>query len=296
MSKKTLPIILMIGAFLLFGCSSPNSPANEDSQPITTQQEQTEPTETIPAAQEPTNTVEPQETPTEEASIPTPEESQIDSESLCGHPYFPIIDGATWTYDAGIDEDYTLRIEETDEDSFRMVQEMLNEDVIYTVDWFCSEDGILRGSFGQADLINQAASDDETPEFQFETLEWEGQTLPSPELLDIGYTWTSFYQLAASLDLEIFSQSMQMDVIVDHEIASIEEVTVPAGTFPEALRVDSDGQIIMFLIAGEDSTPVSSFNFYYQTWYVEGLGMVKTSSEVSGFSTGVTLTESSLLD
>ena len=296
MSKKTLPLILIIGAILLFGCSSPSSPAIENTQPTEAQQEQAEPTETIPPAQDPINTEEPQDTPTEEASTPPPEEPQADSQSLCSHPYFPIIDGASWTYDAGLDEDYTLRIEETDEDSFRMIQEMMDEDITYAVDWYCTEDGILRGSFGQLDLLNQAAGGEESAEFQFETLEWEGQTLPSPESLETGYTWTSFYRLSASLEIESFSQSTEMSVVVDHEIAGFEEVTVPAGTFPEALRVDSNGQIRMALINDEDSTPLGSFDFGYSTWYVEGLGMVKTSSEISGYSTGVSLADSSLLD
>jgi hypothetical protein len=261
-----------------------------------TQQEQPEPTltETLPL-EEPT-TEEPQQTPTTDAVTDTPTESQVDSNSLCYHPYFPIIDGASWTYDDPLGEDYTLRIEETGEESFRMIQEMMDEDIVYTVDWYCSQDGILRGSFGQMDLINQASGDEQMPEFQFETLVWEGQTLPSPELLEIGYTWTSFYQLSASVDIEGFSQSMTMDVIVDHEIIGMEEANVPAGTFPEALRVDSDGQINMFLVSDEDSTPVSSFDFGYSTWYVEGIGMVKSSSEISGFDAGVSLIDSSLLD
>jgi hypothetical protein len=296
MTKKYLPIIFLIGSFLLFACSSPNTPSNIEDQSIDPQQEQPEPTVTESLSQEEPPTEEPQQTPTMEAVTETAAESQVETNSLCYHPYFPIVDGASWTYDDDLDEDYTLRIEETDEESFRMIQEMLDEDIVYAVDWYCTEEGILKGSFGQADLINQAAGDEGTPEFQFETLEWEGQTLPSPELLEIGYTWTSFYQLSASLDIEGFSQTMNMDVIVDHEIIGMEEITVPAGTFPEALRVDSDGQINMFLVSDEGSTPVSSFDFGYSTWYVEGVGMVRSSSEISGFNTGVSLTDSSLLN
>lgn len=261
-----------------------------------TQQEQPEPTltETLPQEEPPAE--EPQQTPTLEAATAAPAEPQADTDTQCYHPYFPIIEGASWTYDDTLDEDYTMRIEETSEDSFKMTQEMLNENVIFTAEWFCSKDGILRGSFGQLDLINQASGDEETPEFQFETLEWEGQTLPSPELLEIGYAWTSFYKLSANIDIEALSQSTEMEVIVDHEIVDSEEVTVPAGTFSEVIRVDSDGVILITLVDEENSTPIGASNFKYSTWYVKDLGMVKTTSEASGFTTGVSLIESSLLD
>jgi hypothetical protein len=74
------------------------------------------------------------------------------------------------------------------------------------------------------------------------------------------------------------------------------KIAVPAGTFPEAIRVDSRGQINMASFFGENSTSLSSFNFGYSTWYVEGIGMVKSTSEISGFDSGVSLTDSSLLD
>jgi len=195
-----------------------------------------------------------------------------------------------------MDEDYTLRIEETGEDRFTMAQEMLDENVVFTAEWYCSENGILRSSFGQLDLINQTTNEEETPEFQFETLEWEGQTLPAPELLEIGYKWTSFYKLSASLDIEALSQSTEMKVIVDHEIAGIEEVIVPAGTFSEAVRVDSDGVVLMSLVSEENSTPIGALNFNYSTWYVENLGMVKSTTEASGYTSGISLSDSSLLD
>ncbi len=298
MSKKYLPIIFLAGSLLLFACSSHDTTTDNNNSPMETLQEQTIliETEALPEEEVATASETPQQTEITTLATETPEEVQMDSNSLCYHPYFPIVDGASWTYDAGIEEDYTLRIEETGEDSFKMIQEMLDEDLVYTVDWYCSQDGILRGSFGQLDLINQAASEEDTPEFIFETLEWEGETLPSPELLENGYTWTSFYRLSANLELQGFSQSAETEVIIDHEIAGIDEVTVPAGTFPEAIRVDSDGQINMSLIMGESKSPISSFDFTYSTWYVEGLGMVKTISGILDYDTGVSLINSSLLD
>jgi hypothetical protein len=145
------------------------------------------------------------------------------------------------------------------------------------------------------DLFSQATTEEGDPEMFFETLEWEGETLPAPELMQIGYTWTSTYALSAEINLEGFSQTMEVQVSIDHEIGAIEEVTVPAGTFPEAYRVDSTGNIKMLMMMGESSNPLSNFEFNFSTWYVEGLGMVQSGSEFSGFSSTTELIDSSLL-
>jgi hypothetical protein len=87
-----------------------------------------------------------------------------------------------------------------------------------------------------------------------------------------------------------------VNVTIDHEVMGVEEVVAPAGTFLEAIRVDSRGQINMASFFGENSTSLSSFNFGYSTWDVEEIGMVKSTSEISGFDSGVSLTDSSLLD
>jgi hypothetical protein len=298
MRNKIPFILLAISSLFLFSCGSTNASIEEDIQPNTPTAEEgnnivfetTEaPQLVITDEQSPTNL--PTDNPTE---IPT--ESQADSESLCYHPYFPILDGAYWTFDALDDEDYTLRIEETGENSFTMSQEMAQDDLIYTVDWFCSEQGILRGSFGQLDLLNQAAPDEEGAEFEFEALVWEGETLPAPELMVVGHTWTSNYKLAANLDIEGISQTSEIQVSIDHEVAAIESVSVPAGTFSEAIRVDSLGQIDMVLIMGESTMPLTGYDFSYSTWYVEGIGMVKSSNQVSGYSSSVELIDTSFLN
>jgi len=232
---------------------------------------------------------------TEEPTEPTVEE-QAQEQNACYHPFFPVVDGVSWTYDDSFGSGYTMTIEETGEDTFTMTQNLADEDAEFTIDWYCSEDGLLRGSFGQMDLLSQAATEEESPEFVFETLEWEGETLPAPELMEVGYTWTSNYSLSAEMNLEGFSQSMEVNVSIDHEINAIEEVTVPAGTFPEAYRVDSTGNIEMVMMMGETSNPLSNFEFNFSTWYVEGVGMVQSGSEFSGYDSDVELTGSSLLE
>ena len=227
--------------------------------------------------------------PPEEVFVPQNGRDQASTVNNCYHPYFPVAEGAYWTYQETAEEGYTLRVTEIGQDSFTLVQEMMRDDVVFTVEWYCSDNGILSGSFSQVDFISQADDDDDIPEMVFDTLGWEGETLPSPELMELGYKWTSNYRLSAEFNIEAFSQSFESNVTVDHEIAAIETVTVPAGTFSEAVRVDSRGIVEMTMNVSDTSVPFSSTEFTYSTWYVEGVGMVKSSDEFTGLTNSLEL-------
>lgn len=300
MKRKLIPFILVISAFFLFACGLTDVIMGDDNQGISTQVEEAAPTEPME-----TETQEPREQETTQApaeSEPTIEtteptlEDQAQGQSACYHPFFPVVDGASWTYEYPSGGGYTLRIEETGEDTFTMTQIMSDEETKFTVDWYCSEAGLLRGSFAQVDILSQTTSEEGVPEMTFETLEWEGETLPAPELMEIGYTWTSKYALSAEMNLEGFSQTMEVNVSIDHEIGAIEAVTVPAGNFPEAYRVDSTGNIEMVMMMGESANPLSNFEFNFSTWYVKGVGMVQSGSEFSGYDSDVVLVDSSFLE
>lgn len=211
-----------------------------------------------------------------------------------------MVEGASWIYDYETGEGYTLQIEETGEDTFTMSQTMEGEmegeeGMIYTIDWYCSEDGLLRGTFAQLELLSKSA-EMEGVDFSFETLEWEGETLPAPELLEVGYTWTTEYRLSGEMNLEGSATTVDVTIVMDYTVSAIEEVAVPAGTFAEAVRVDNTGDIELSIATGETNIPMSTLNFSSSTWYAEGVGMLKTETEFSGFSTDVELVESSLIN
>ena len=46
---------------------------------------------------------------------------------------------------------------------------------------------------------------------------------------------------------------------------------------------------------GETVTPLTGSQFTYSTWYVEGIGMVKSSDDFSGLQADVALVASSLI-
>ena len=300
MKHKYSILMLVIGSFLLFACGITDpmlEGADQSNESFVEDNAPEEPLETQPPA-EIELTAEPQETEQigEESPAGGDLTIDLDQNSACYHPYFPISDGAYWTYQESFGEDYQLRVTETGQDSFTVTQEMFNEEAIFTADWFCSESGILSASFSQLDLLNQAADVEGSPEMVFETLVWEGETLPAAALMVPGYAWSTNYQMNAELNIESFMQTFEAHVTVEHEIGAIEEVAVPAGVFPEAVRVDSRGIIEMILAMGETTMPFSGFEFTYSTWYVENVGMVKSSDDFEGLKNSVELTESSLLN
>jgi hypothetical protein len=176
-----------------------------------------------------------------------------------------------------------------------MVQELPNEDIIYTAEWQCTEDGLLRGSFAQINLLDQTLGEVDE-DFSIETLEWEGRTLPNPEAMILGTTWDSHYRLAGDLDFEGVSASTEVNVTITYEIGAVEALTVPAGSFSEAVRVDSVGNIEISIVLGTNSFNFANLDFSSSTWYVKDVGMIKTSDSASGLSTDLVLIDSTLLD
>ena len=78
------------------------------------------------------------------------------------------------------------------------------------------------------------------------------------------------------------------DIIIENEIVSIESVTVPAGTFPEAVKIDLDKNMnISAKIAGT----TMSFDAFtdISSWYVDQTGLVKQVSKAKCGTTTVEL-------
>jgi hypothetical protein len=302
MKRKLIPLLLILSSFFLFACGLTGLISGENNQPddimapeVNTNQAETE--ETEPSVQAPDMT-EPEETdpePTvEEEEAATPE-NEADPQSACYHPFFPITEGASWTYQSTMGEAYTLNLSEVETDTFVMTQTLQDSDTTFTIDWYCSEDGILRGTFAQVDLLAET-SGEETPEITFETLEWSGETLPDPAKWETGYTWTSEYQLAGEVNMEGVEATSEVTVSIEHTISGVETVELPAGRFEETFKVDSEGVIDMVMVMGETSTPVTGITFTYATWYVRDLGMIKSDNVFQGYTETTELIESSLLD
>ena len=283
MRKKLIPLILVISAFFLFSCGLNDLAANSD---------EATPTEAV--MEDVTSTEEP--LPAEPVTMETEDSSlMMDTTSNCYHPFFPIAEGASWTFQLSSGESYVMTVTNVTEESFTLTQDFAESDLVLSTDWFCSEDGLLVGDFAQADFLNQSGGEDGA-EMSFDTLSWEGETLPAAEHFEVGYEWTATYHLTGDITMEGLVSTAEATVSIDYVIAALEEVTVTAGTFPEAYRVDSTGEIAMTMDFNGSSFPMTGINFGSSSWYVEGIGLVKTSDNFTDYTSGMELIDSNLLD
>jgi len=283
MKKSLIPLIVILSAFFLFGCGAadllPGSdPSNAPTEVVTEESPvMTEPMETEPDAMD-----------TDDSDL------VMDMESNCYHPFFPITEGANWTFQLSTGESYTMTVTNVTDESFTLTQDFAESDLVLSVAWFCSDDGLMVGDFAQVDFLNQSSGEDGA-EMSFDTLSWEGETLPAEDLFEVGYEWTTTYNLKGDVNMEGLVTTADATVTIDYVIAAIEEVTVPAGTFPQAYRVDSVGDISMTMEFNGASMPLTGVNFGSSAWYVEGLGLVKTADDFTGYTSGMELIESNLL-
>lgn len=288
MNKKLIPLFLVLSVLFLTGCGLTSLlPGSGDSDNADTNEIMTDeaPMDEESTMEEPTEEV------MQEQSV---EEPAVDMASNCYHPLFPITEDAYWHYQVSSDESYTMTLTDVTEDTFTMTQDFDDSDVVLTVDWFCSEDGLLQGNFAQVDFLGDSEGEDD-PEFNFETLSWEGETLPAKELIEVGYEWTAIYKLGGEMDMQGMTSSIEATVTIDYVIAAIEEVVVPAGTFPEAYRIDSQGEVEMVLDFDGNSMPMSGVDFGSSSWYVEDVGLVKSADSFTSMSSEMELIDTNMV-
>ena len=264
MRNKWIPLILVVSAFFLYSCGLNDLTAGGDeSEPAETLVENT------PAVEE-TMAAEPATMETEDSSI------AVDMDSNCYHPFFPITEGAFWAFQLSTGESYTMTVTNVTDESFTLTQDFTESDLVLSVDWFCSEDGLLVGDFAQVDFLNQSGGEDGV-EMTFDTISWEGETLPAEDLLEVGYEWTATYHMKGDITMAGVMSTAESTVVINYVIAAIEEVTVPAGTFAEAYRVDSTGDIAINMDFNGATLPLTGINFGSSSWYVEGVGLDRKS-------------------
>ncbi|MGM0399732.1 MAG: hypothetical protein ACQEQT_00360 [Chloroflexota bacterium] len=226
------------------------------------------PTETPPP---PTDTPVPPTATPEATATSSPSSEGIASETSgpCHNPFYPIRTDTTWTYrmrgEGAPTDEHSITFTDVSEDTF--TTEMIFSDTTVEVRWVCSEEGLVSTEFTNFDLPQMS-------DFQLETIDFEGTSLPPAGEWEVDTTWDSSYTVKGDIQAQDMTVEATMDVNLQNRIAAVEEVTVPAGTYPQAYRVDSTGKTTM-----ETSGMGTEFDINYSNWYVENVGLVKTSSE-----------------
>jgi hypothetical protein len=304
MQKAIFPIAIML--LVSFACASPTDLNSLISFPTATQidiQEVVEKTlnaytaiavdhqagTPIPngaseLALEPTNSA--------TRTIPTPTETltpsptttpTADLRGTCHYPYpyFPIRTDVNWQYSEDASgaptSEFSIHYGSITDETFIAFQEF--ETATIETNWLCSTQGLMQSKYTQRNIPGIPDG------IEFETINYDGITLPTPEQFQVGATWSSSYTIRGTMNTDVGEMTTTTEINIANTLAAFEEVTVPFGVYPNAARVDAQITMLISTQVGGFAGPPTEITSIMSTWYAEGAGMVKTVSEEQGGNT-----------
>jgi len=213
------------------------------------------------------------------------EEATATSESsLCVNEYYPVSDGATWSYNGTSSETddftFTNTITSVRDDGFTVTVEYDN--VTLVQEWACTPDGILALDSGGGTAGTLTTSD---VNLEMETQNASGITYPK-EILP-GDTWNHLLDYTGTMDFGGETADVNGNTEYNYTAIGIESVTTSAGIF-DAIKVDIVTTININVTVQGTEVPVT-FTSTSTSWFGEGIGWIKTDSESDLF--GVTSNE-----
>jgi hypothetical protein len=265
MEKKKMRTILSLLLVMVFvtACSLPG---NET------------PTQTIPATEQL------QATATELPLTSEGDGTPVAGEGLCANAYYPVSEGATWSYkstgsSAG-DYSYTDTITSVREDGFTLTSQF--EGVTRTQEWACKPEGLVALQLGGPSAATLNTQD---MQLNLTVNNVSGVTFPSE--ITTGDEWQHMLEFEGDLDIAGTPAEATGGAESNFSALSTESVTVPAGTF-DAMKVQVDSTITINATFQGVSMPVA-FSGTYTFWFAQGVGPVKASG--TGEVVGTSFTE-----
>ena len=244
-------------------------PTQESAEPVAT--EVIAPTE-VPSTDVPPTAVEPTNEPTTESSEVTL------PEGLCANPYFPVVEGAKYTYQsesASLGPSTSAFVFSNVTPSSFDMDLIVDDDSFITYTWQCFEDG----------LLSPSAQFNNGLDMTVELVESSGITFPTSGNIKVGETWTTHYVLNATMP-DSGAGAMNIDETMDlvNEIVAIEPVSTPYGDFDDAVKVQTTGTINMISSMGDTELPAMIINMSSNTWYVKDVGRVRSEEMTDLFA------------
>ncbi|WP_374689068.1 hypothetical protein [Promineifilum sp.] len=232
-------------------------------------------TEAPPTEVPPTEAV-PTEAPTE-AAEPTAETASAGNlpEGDCANEFFPVVEGRSLRYgntvpDLGASE-YTQTFSDVTDSSFTVTMDLGEGDALVQ-SWTCSGEGLLSPEFTQLPGGVEGMT--------IEYVEAEGVSVPPADQMQPGGEWTTHYVVNATLpDTGAGAMTMTETIDLVNTVTAVEAVSVPAGDYPDAVRVETTGTIGIVMTLGDQTQPATDVAMNFTTWYVEGVGMVRQEME-----------------
>lgn len=194
--------------------------------------------------------------PTAQAAEPT-QAFQPSENDACDNIYYPIVDGASWTYDLSVGGQATYSMAVNEDRSFTIT--IQSKDSTVAMDGRCSDDGIVLLDVPGVSMAFNSDGSGST----MTTDAQDGVTLPKD--IQLGDDWSQSISMTATSNDGQVILSAQVDTT--YTALAYEQVDTPAGSF-YALKVDQAGKMTM---NGND------FDTHGFIWYAQGVGPVKSS-------------------
>jgi hypothetical protein len=202
----------------------------------------------------------------EGTSMPLPEAG------LCANTYYPVRQGATWTYKstggpAG-EYSFTDTITAVGQDSFTLTTEIGS--LSNQQDWNCTPQGLLAHQLGGAPA---AMLNSQGIQLTLNATNASGVVFPSQ--INTGDTWQHMLDVAGNVS--VANEEAEADGTAQMNFAALgnESVTVPAGTF-DAMKVQIDTTLSVDANYEGLTLPVT-FSGTYTYWFAPGVGWVRAS-------------------
>ncbi len=205
------------------------------------------------------------------------------SQTACDHPYFPIRQGASWTYSSNFgDQNWSVTSVSGDLNSATATMEMAFQEGTVTYTWNCGAEGVVSFDFGTMGLPTSGFTSDITITSN------SGAILPPPDQLVPGASWSNTFTEEVHTGAAGVEFNMTMEAAETYTATGFETITTGAGTF-DALRIDGSGTFTT------NSDVAGSFTIDVQStyWLAEGVGFVRfetsaedvsSVSELTGYS------------
>lgn len=241
--KLFTPIGVLLMIIFLAACSTPPVP------PTNTQS-------TDPA----------QPTATLDDIYPNPEQA------LCTNAYYPVRQGATWTYKstggpAG-EYSFTDTITSVRDDGFTLSTQI--GDLTRTQEWTCTTEGLAALQLGGAPA---AMLNSQNIQLNLDINNATGMTFPRQ--INPGGQWQQILDVTGNVTAMNEEAEATGNVQMNFSAIGTESVTVPAGTF-DALKVEVDVTLNIEATYEGITLPVS-FSGDYTYWFAPNVGWVKAS-------------------
>jgi hypothetical protein len=191
---------------------------------------------------------------------------------LCVNPFYPVRQGATWTYKstggpAG-EYSFTDTISSVREDGFTLSTQIAG--LTRAQDWTCTPEGLTALQLGGAPA---ALLNSQNIQLTLDVKNVSGITFPSQ--VKPGDQWQQSMDVEGTVNAMNEEATATGNAQMKFSAIGTESVTVPAGTF-DALKVNVDVTLNVNAKYQGMALPVTFFGDYTY-WFAPGVGWVKAS-------------------